>query len=131
MKRKAILAGVMISLLWNTYLVAGGAINAKSLLPRIAGGQYTSLPAILQFIYVIETAITLFQFYFVLRLYRLGGAWSKNSYLITRVFLALSALSALVNVVSKSHLERWNTIAAVVIALGYYVLGNVKFKPTH
>ena len=116
--------------MWNTYLVTGAALNAKSLLPRVAGGHYTSLPVMLRLLYAVEILITVFQFYFVFRLYVRGGAWSKNSYLLTRVFLILSAVSALANIVSRSHLERWNALAAALLALAYYLLGNVRFKPT-
>lgn len=131
MQRKTILVAAWVALLWNLYLVLGAALNVESILPRVAGGSFESLPFGLRFMYGIQTLLVVFQFFFLARLYDRNGAWSKNSYLITRIFLVLSAVSAVVNSVSRSPLERWNAIAAVVIAVAFYVLGNVKSRPTH
>ena len=130
MQRKTILVAAWVALLWNLFLVLGATLNVESILPRVAGGGYDSIPLGLRFVYGIQTLLVVFQFFFLARLYERNGAWSKNSYLITRIFLILSALSTLVNSVSRSSLERWNAIAAVVITLAFYVLGNIKTKPT-
>ncbi|MBC7463643.1 MAG: hypothetical protein H7227_05235 [Actinobacteria bacterium] len=129
MQRKIILLSAWIALLWNLYLVAGATLNIEAILPRVAGGGFESMPTGLRFIYGVQTLLVGFQFFFLARLYYRNGAWSKNSYLITRIFLALSAVGALVNAVSRSHLERWNAISAAVIAIAFYVLGNVKTRP--
>jgi hypothetical protein len=129
MTKKLILASAWLALLWNLYLVSGATLNIDSILPRVAGGGFESLPGGLRFVYGIQTVLVGFQFVFLARLYNRDGAWSKNSYLITRIFLILSGVSTLVNAVSRSHLERWNAIAAAVIAVAFYVLGNVKTQP--
>lgn len=129
MQKKAILAAAWVALLWNLYLVLGAVFNVNSILPRVAGGGFDSLPLGLRFVYGIQSLLVAFQFAFLARLYVRDGAWSKNSYLITRIFLLLSGVSTLVNAVSQSHLERWNAISAAVIALAFYILGNVKTQP--
>ena len=125
-----LLAGVLISFLWNFYLVLGATLNSTSVLTRVAGGHFHSLPIGLRIAYGIQTLLIIYQFYFVIRLFQRNGAWSRNSYLFARIFLALSAVSALVNAVSRSSAERWNAIAAAIIAVGYYFLGNVNLRPT-
>jgi hypothetical protein len=129
MQKKVILAGAWLALLWNLYLVLGATFNVEAILPRVAGGGFDSLPGGLRFVYGIQTLLVAFQFAFLARLYARERAWSRNSYLVTRIFLILSGVSTLVNAVSRSHLERWNAIAAAVIAVAFYVLGNVKTQP--
>lgn len=128
-QKKVLLVGAWIALVWNLYLVLGATFNVSAILPRVAGGGYESLPVGLRFVYGIQTLLVVFQFAFLARLYTRDGAWSKNSYLITRIFLILSGVSALVNAISRSHLERWNALPAALIAVAFYVLGNVKSQP--
>jgi len=130
MQRKVILSSAWMALLWNLYLVVGAALNIEAILPRVAGGGFESMPTGLRFVYGFQTLLVGFQFFFLARLYLRNGAWSKASYLITRIFFVLSVVGALMNAVSRSPLERWNAIAAVVIAIAFYVLGNVKTRPT-
>lgn len=130
MKNKLLLAGVLASFIWNFYLVSGATLNSSAVLTRVAGGNFDSIPLGLRIAYGVQTLLIVYQFYFVIRLYQRNGAWSRNSYLFARIFLALSAVSALVNAVSRSSAERWNAIAAAIIAIGYYFLGNVNLRPT-
>lgn len=130
MLRKITLFGVLIALAWNLYLVIGAALNIEAILPRVAGGGYDSLPVALRIVYFVQILLTIFQIGFVTILYARDGAWSRNSYLITRIFLVLAVVSTLVNAVSRSHPERWNAISAATIAVGFYFLGNVKIRPT-
>lgn len=130
MKNKLLLVGVLASFIWNFYLVLGAALNSSAVLTRVAGGNFDSIPVGLRIAYGVQTLLIVYQFYFVIRLFKRNGAWSRNSYLFARIFLALSAVSALVNAVSRSSAERWNAIAAAIIAIGYYFLGNVNLRPT-
>ena len=130
MKNKLLLVGVLASFIWNFYLVLGATLNSSAVLTRVAGGNFDSIPVGLRIAYGVQTLLIVYQFYFVIRLFKRNGAWSRNSYLFARIFLALSAVSALVNTVSRSSVERWNAIAAAIIALGYYFLGNINLRPT-
>jgi hypothetical protein len=129
MRNKLLLGGVLVSFAWNFYLVLGATLNAHSVLTRVAGGHFTSLPLGLRIVYGIQTLLVIYQVYFVIQLYNHDGAWSRNSYLFARIFLALSAVSALVNAVSRSSTERWNALPAIAIAVGFYLLGNVNLRP--
>lgn len=129
MKKKTVLAAALISLAWNLYLVIAATLNVTSLLPRIAGGQYHSLPMALRFVYAIQGIIVVFQIFFIIQLYIRNGAWSKNSYLLARIFLLLAGISAFVNFASRSPAERWNALAAAIIAYAYFVLAEMKLRP--
>jgi magnesium-transporting ATPase (P-type) len=129
MNKERFLPIVYIALLWSLILDIGATLNVSSFLHSVAGGQYTSLPTFLRFAYAIQTLLVIFQIIFITQLYRRNGAWSKASYLLARIFLVLAALSTIVNSLSKSPGERWNAIAAAIIAYGFYVLGDINSRP--
>ena len=118
-----------MALLWNLYLVIGAALNVSSLMSRVAGGRYHSLPMALRFAYSIQSLIVIFEIFFIVALYKHVGAWSKNSFLLSRIFLILSVLSAFVNFASRSSDERWNTIPAVIAAYGFFSMAEMRFRP--
>ena len=130
MKKKILLVAALLSLVWNFFLVTAATLNVSSLLPHVAGGQFHSLPVGLRVTYGVQALVIIFQFFFIIRLYQRSGAWSKTSFLLARIFLALSTLSAFVNDVSRSPVERWNAIAAAIIAYGFYVLAELNFRPS-
>lgn len=129
-KNRLLLGGVLLSFLWNFYLVVGATLNDKSILTRVAGGGFESMPTGLRIAYGVQSALIIYQIYFITKLYNRNGTWSKNSYLLARIFMALSGVSTLVNAVSRSSAERWNAIAALIITLGFYFLGNIHLRPT-
>jgi hypothetical protein len=131
MNKQRFLPIVYIALTWNLILDVGATLNLSSFLHSVAGGQYDSLPTFLRFAYAVQTLLVIFQIYFITELYRRNGAWSRASYLLAEIFLVLSALSTVVNSISKSPGEHWNAIAAAIITYGFYVLGDIKFRPTH
>lgn len=129
MKKKILLGAALISLAWNFYLTAAVALNVLSVASRVAGGQLHSFSAALRFTYGVQALVVLFQLFFMVQLYKRSGVWSKTSYLLARIFLILSALSAVVNLVSHSSTERWNVVPAVIIAVGYLLIGDLNFQP--
>lgn len=129
MKKKILLVATLLSLGWTLYLTASVALNRLSVAPRVAGGELHSFSAALRFTYGVQAIVVLFQVFFIVQLFMRNGVWSKSSYLLARIFLILSALSALVNLVSRNPTERWNAIPAFVMALGYLVVGELNFQP--
>lgn len=129
MKKKIVLVAALASIVWNFYLMAAVALNDTSVAKRVAGGQLHSFGAMLRFTYTVQGLLMIFQFLFLIQLFKRGGVWSKTTYLWARIFMILSFLSAVVNMASRSTLERWNTIPALLIAIGYLVLGALNFRP--
>ena len=130
MRNRLLLGAVLASFIWNFYLVLGATLNNKSILNRVAGGGFESMPLGLRIAYGVQSVLIIYQMYFIVRLYFRNGTWSKNSYLLARIFMALSGVSTLVNAISRSSAERWNAIAALIITVGFYYLGNVNLRPT-
>ncbi len=131
MKQKIVLVLSLLSLAWMFYLTASVALNFLSVAPRVAGGGLHSFSGALRFTYGVQTLIVLFQLFFVVQLFKRSGAWSNTSYLLARIFLILSGLSAVINLMSRNPIERWNAIPAFVIAYAYVVLGALNFRPRH
>lgn len=129
MKKKVLLVATLLSLGWALYLTASVALNSLSVAPRVAGGELHSFSGALRFTYGVQAIVVLFQIFFIVQLFKRRGVWSKSTYLLARIFLILSALSAVVNLASRSSTERWNAIPAFVIALGYLNLGALNFRP--
>lgn len=129
MKKNIIFGATLASLGWTLYLMVAVALNHISIAPRVAGGQLHTFSSMLRITYGVEAIIVIFQFFFLFQLFKRGGVWSNTSFLLARIFLILSALSAVVNLASKSSPEHWNTIPALAIAYGYLVLGALNFRP--
>jgi uncharacterized membrane protein len=129
MKKKLVLIASLLSLAWNFYLTIGVALNATSLASRVAGGQLHTFSSALRFTYGVQAGVVVFQFIFLFQLFRRPGVWSNSSYLLARIFLILSGLSGVVNLVSRNPLERWNAIPAFALAYGYVVLGALSSRP--
>lgn len=129
MKKKIVLVASLLSLGWSLYLTAAVALDVLSVAPRVAGGQLHSFSGALRFTYGVQALVVIFQFIFIVQLFKRSGVWSNTSYLLARIFLILSTLSAIVNLASRNPLERWNAIPAFVIAYGYLVLGALNFQP--
>ena len=131
MKKKIVLVLSLLSLVWTFYLTVSVALNSVSVAPRVAGGGLHSFSGALRFTYAVQAIVVLFQLFFLIQLFKRSGVWSSTSYLLARIFLILSGLSAVVNLMSRSSLERWNAIPALVIAYAYVVLGALNFRPRH
>lgn len=129
MKKKIVLVTSLLALVWTFYLTAAVALNAISVAPRVAGGQLHTFSGALRFTYGVQAIVVIFQFIFLIQLFKKSGVWSNSSYLLARIFLILSALSAVVNLASRSPIERWNAIPAFTIAYGYLVLAALNFRP--
>jgi hypothetical protein len=129
MKKKIVLVASLLALIWTFYLTASVALNSMSVAPRVAGGQLHVFSSALRFTYGVQAIVVLFQFIFLVQLFKRSGVWSNSSFMLARIFLVLSGLSALVNMMSKSPLERWNAIPAFAIAYAYIVLGSLNFRP--
>lgn len=129
MKKKLVLVAALASLVWSFYLMAAVTLNDTSVANRVAGGQLHAFSGALRFTYAVQGLLMIFQFFFLIQLFKKGGIWSRTTYLWSRVFFVLSALSAVANLVSRSAAERWNTVPAVLIAFGYLVLGDLHLRP--
>ena len=102
-----------LALLWSIAIVEGVILNLNYAKPRAVGGQFDSFPLFVRIIYVavlvlliVEANILIFK--------------DKSPKNVSVLFFGLNALSAIANVISRSPAERWNAIAALVLAYAWW-----------
>ena len=109
--KKLIPALVFASFAWSLYLVVGVVLGADYALTRAAGGQFDSFPTYLRFLYLINTAVILWQVIVYMRLLQnkaIKPVWTLKTFVI------LGALGTLANAASRSADERWNVIPMMI-----------------
>jgi hypothetical protein len=124
MPKRLIAFFVSLSLAWNVVILFASLTNAQWVLPRVSGGQYTSIPLYIRGLNFVVALFSLYLIYFVNNLVTSDGTWSQRSALIARAVTLAFGLSTLVNMISRSQLERWNALPALIIALGIFKLSR-------
>lgn len=115
--KKLIPALVFASFAWSLYLVLGVVLGADYALSRAAGGQFDSFPTYLRFLYLLNTAVILWQVIVYVRLIQnkaIQPVWTL------RVFVILGALGTLANAASRSADERWNAIPMLITTIVFW-----------
>lgn len=115
--KKLIPALVYASFAWSLYLVVGVVLGANYALTRAAGGQFDSFPTYLRFLYLLITAVILWQVIVYVRLLQnkaIQPVWTL------RVFVILGALGTLANAASRSADERWNAIPMLITTIVFW-----------
>ena len=112
--KKLIPALVFASFAWSLYLVLGVVLGADYALTRAAGGQFDSFPTYLRFLYLINTAVIVWQVIVYMRLLQnkaIKPVWTL------KVFVILGVLGTLANAASRSADERWNVIPMLITTI--------------
>ena len=115
--KKLIPVFVFVSFAWSLYLVVGVVLGADYALPRAAGGQFDSFPTYLRFLYLINTAVIVWQVVVYMRLLQnkeIKPLWTL------KIFVILGALGTLANAASRSADERWNVIPMFITTLTFW-----------
>ena len=115
--KKLIPALVFASFAWSLYLVVGVVLGADYALTRAAGGQFDSFPTYLRLLYLLNTAVIVWQFIVYVRLLQnkaIKPVWTL------KVFVILGALGTLANAASRSSDERWNVIPMLITTLTFW-----------
>ena len=115
--KKLIPALVFASFAWSLYLVVGVVLGADYALTRAAGGQFDSFPTYLRFLYLINTAVIVWQVIVYMRLLQykaIKPVWTL------KVFVILGALGTIANAASRSADERWNIIPMLITTFVFW-----------
>lgn len=117
MKKNSLVVAVFASFAWSLFLVIGVVLGADYALTRAAGGQFDSFPTYLRFLYLINTAVIIWQvvvYFRILQHKTIKPAWSL------KLFVILGVLGTAANGSSRSADERWNVIPAFIITFAFY-----------
>jgi len=98
--------------IWSLFIVCLVVLNVEWALPRAAGGQFEAFPIWLRVLYVGNVVLLTLQIF----------AYAKRSIRMLQFFFWLSLVSAAVNLISRSPLERWNALPAAISAFSIFVL---------
>ena len=98
--------------IWSLFIVSLVVLNVEWALPRAAGGPFETFPIWLRALYVGNAALLSLQIF----------AYAKRSPRMMQFFFWLSLISATVNLLSRSPLERWNALPAAISAFSIFVL---------
>jgi hypothetical protein len=119
------LIGVVLAQLWNATLTFAAAIGATWVLPRVAGGQYTEMSAGLRSIYGAIAVFSLAVIAVAWHLYRHREP-ALRIVQFSGLLIAFYSVSAAINLASRSPVERWNALAAIVTVVGLLRLKRSK-----
>lgn len=117
MRAKIFSTFVFLSLLWNLYLVIGVVAGKSYALKRAAGGQFEVFPTSIRFIYLINVIFVLFQLFSYLRIIKEEKVVPRR---VLKLFVGIGMVGIFLNAASRSPLERWNVMPAIIITFAFY-----------
>lgn len=119
----------LVSLAWSAGLTALAAAGNTWVLDRVSGGYFAGeeLPLPLRVVYVCFTVLLLGVAWLAWRYF--SNSASGRQRRLGRLAIAVLSLSTVVNAISRSQVERYNAIAALVAAIGIVVLRRRPTRP--
>ena len=116
---------VLLSFAWNLCLLVGVVLNLEFAQTRAAGGQYTDFPAGLRVIYLLQSALVVYQVWIFKQIFKAEPIRFKW---LPKLFSVVGIIGILLNAASRSPNERWNVIPAAVITWAFWYFGVKKEK---
>lgn len=116
---------VLLSFAWNLFLLVGVVLDLHFVETRAAGGQFTEFPAGVRVIYLLQSALVVYQAWIFRKIYYSESIRVKW---LPKFFLFVGVLGILLNSASRSSNERWNVIPAAVITWAFWSYGVKKGK---
>ena len=116
---------VLLSFAWNLFLLIGVIFNLEFVQTRAAGGQFTDFPAGVRVIYLIQSALVIYQVWIFKQIFHAEPISMKW---LPKLFVIVGIIGILLNAASRSSNERWNIIPAAVITWAFWYYGVKKEK---
>ena len=120
MKRKIAIALSAIALLVDFVIVTSVTLNLAWVRTYAAGGQYTSFPGSVRFMYLFQVGFVIAVSIFLWKIR--NGMNSQTDSNFALAVICIYAISAASQLFSKSSHEKLNFIPAAIIMWGFYVL---------
>ena len=125
-KNLVVFGVVLLSFAWNLFLLIGVIFNLEFVQTRAAGGQFTDFPAGVRVIYLIQSALVIYQVWIFKQIFHAEPISMKW---LPKLFVIVGIIGILLNAASRSSNERWNIIPAAVITWAFWYYGVKKEKP--
>ena len=120
-----VFAIVLLSFVWNVFLLAGVVLNLGFVHTRAAGGQFIEFPTEIRVVYFLQLALVIYQVWIFKLIFHSDSV--KPNW-IPKLFFTLGILGILANAASRSSNERWNVIPAAIITWSFWYYGIKKEK---
>ena len=124
-KNLVVFGVVLLSFAWNLFLLIGVIFNLEFVQTRAAGGQFTDFPAGVRVIYLIQSALVIYQVWIFKQIFNAEPISMKW---LPKLFVIVGIIGILLNAASRSSNERWNIIPAAVITWAFWYYGVKKEK---
>lgn len=124
-KNLVVFGVVLLSFAWNLFLLIGVIFNLEFVQTRAAGGQFTDFPAGVRVIYLIQSALVIYQVWIFKQIFHAEPISMKW---LPKLFVIVGIIGILLNAASRSSNERWNIIPAAVITWAFWYYGVKKEK---
>jgi hypothetical protein len=124
-KNLVVFGVVLLSFAWNLFLLIGVIFNLEFAQTRAAGGQFTDFPAGVRVIYLIQSALVIYQVWIFKQIFHAEPISMKW---LPKLFVIVGIIGILLNAASRSSNERWNIIPAAVITWAFWYYGVKKEK---
>jgi len=124
-KNLVVFGVVLLSFAWNLFLLSGVIFNLEFVQTRAAGGQFTDFPAGVRVIYLIQSALVIYQVWIFKQIFHAEPISMKW---LPKLFVIVGIIGILLNAASRSSNERWNIIPAAVITWAFWYYGVKKEK---
>jgi len=124
-KNLVVFGVVLLSFAWNLFLLIGVIFNLEFVQTRAAGGQFTDFPAGVRVIYLIQSALVIYQVWIFKQIFHAEPISMKW---LPKLFVIVGIIGILLNAASRSSNERWNIIPAAVITWAFWYYGVKKGK---
>ena len=124
-KNLVVFGVVLLSFAWNLFLLIGVIFNLEFVQTRAAGGQFTDFPAGVRVIYLIQSALVIYQVWIFKQIFHAEPISMKW---LPKLFVIVGIIGILVNAVSRSSNERWNVIPAGIITWAFWYYGVKRGK---
>jgi hypothetical protein len=124
-KNLVVFGVVLLSFAWNLFLLIGVIFNLEFVQTRAAGGQFKDFPAGVRVIYLIQSALVIYQVWIFKQIFHAEPISMKW---LPKLFVIVGIIGILLNAASRSSNERWNIIPAAVITWAFWYYGVKKEK---
>ena len=124
-KNLVVFGVVLLSFAWNLFLLIGVIFNLEFVQTRAAGGQFKDFPAGVRVIYLIQSALVIYQVWIFKQIFHAEPISMKW---LPKLFVIVGIIGILLNAASRSSNERWNIIPAAVITWAFWYFGVKKEK---
>lgn len=123
MRKPKILAGIAtLALVYNLIVVLSVTLNLTWVEKFAAGGQFTNFPLVLRIIYGLLTISMIFLLIFLWDFVNRTVTVSRQK--TARILALVFFTSTITQLISRSELERWNALPALIIAYTFWVLSR-------